>query len=94
MLRSGDVAVFSLTGDGEETVVVLVQCRASDPETRQRLRDDIAGCLRSRHGVETEVVLVSPHALPRTSSGKLSRSRAKAMFQAGAFTTDAAPVTA
>ena len=94
MLRSGDVAVFSLPGDGEETVVALVQCRASNPEIRQRLRDDIAGCLRLRHGVETEVVLVSPHALPKTSSGKLSRSRAKAMFQAGAFTTDAAPVTA
>ena len=94
VLRSGDVAVFSLPGDGEETVVALVQCRASNPEIRQRLRDDIAGCLRLRHGVETEVVLVSPHALPKTSSGKLSRSRAKAMFQAGAFTTDAAPVTA
>ena len=94
VLRSGDVAVFSLAGEGGESVVALVQCRASDPDARQRLRDDIAGCLRSRHGVETEVVLVSPHALPRTSSGKLSRSRAKAMFQAGAFTTDAAPVTA
>ena len=94
VLRSGDVAVFSLPGEGEEAVVALVQCRASDPETRQRLRTDIAGCLRLRHGVETEVVLVSPHALPKTSSGKLSRSRAKAMFQAGAFATDAAPVTA
>jgi fatty-acyl-CoA synthase len=93
-LRSGDVAVFSVPGEGEETVVALVQCRTSDPEARGRLRDDISGCLRLRHGVETEVVLVPAHALPRTSSGKLSRSRAKAMYQAGQFTTDAAAVTA
>ena len=91
-LRSGDVAVFSVPGDGEETVVALVQCRSSDPEIRDRLRGEVAGCLRLRHGVETKVVLVSAHALPRTSSGKLSRSRAKTKYQAGEFSTDAAPV--
>ena len=93
-LRSGDVAVFSVPGEGEETVVVLVQCRTSDPEARQKLRTDIAGCLRLRHGVETEVVLAPPHSLPKTSSGKLSRSRAKAMYQAGQFTPDVAAVSA
>jgi fatty-acyl-CoA synthase len=92
-LRSGDVAVFSVPGEGEETVVVLVQCRTSDPEAREKLRADIAGCLRLRHGVETEVVLAPPHSLPKTSSGKLSRSRAKAMFQAGHFSADVAAVT-
>ncbi len=93
-LRSGDVAVFSVAGEGEETVVALVQCRTSDPDAREKLRTDIAGCLRLRHGVETEVVLTPPHSLPRTSSGKLSRSRAKAMYQAGQFTPDVAAVTA
>ena len=93
-LRSGDVAVFSVPGEGEETVVALVQCRTSDPEIRDQLRDSICGCLRLRHGVETAVVLVPAHSLPRTSSGKLSRTRAKAMYQAGQFTTDAAAVTA
>ena len=93
-LRSGDVAVFSVPGEGEETVVALVQCRTSDPEIRDQLRDSISGCLRMRHGVETAVVLVPAHSLPRTSSGKLSRTRAKAMYQAGQFTSDAAAVTA
>ena len=92
LLRSGDVAVFSLPGDGEETVVALVQCRSSDPEARERLRGEVAGCLRLRHGVEATIVLVSAHALPRTSSGKLSRSRAKAKYQAGEFSTDVTPV--
>jgi fatty-acyl-CoA synthase len=94
VLRSGDVAVFSVPGEGEETVVALVQCRTSDPDAREKLRTEIAGCLRLRHGVETEVVLAPPHSLPKTSSGKLSRSRAKAMYQAGAFPKDVAAVTA
>ena len=94
VLRSGDVAVFSVPSEGEETVVALVQCRTSDPEAREKLRADIVGCLRLRHGVETEVVLAAPHSLPKTSSGKLSRSKAKAMFQAGLFTAQAATVTA
>jgi fatty-acyl-CoA synthase len=94
VLRSGDVAVFSVPSEGEETVVALVQCRTSDPEAREKLRTDIAGCLRLRHGVETEVVLAPPHSLPKTSSGKLSRSRAKAMYQAGAFSKTVAAVTA
>ena len=93
-LRSGDVAVFSVPGEGEETVVALVQCRTSDPEARDRLRDGISGCLRLRHGIETQVVLVPAHSLPKTSSGKLSRSKAKAMYQAGQFPTQAAAVTA
>jgi fatty-acyl-CoA synthase len=93
-LRSGDVAVFSVPGDGEEQVVALVQCRVSDPEARERLRGHIAGVLRLRHGLETEVVLAPPHSLPKTSSGKLSRSKAKALYQSGAFAEAPAPVSA
>ena len=93
-LRSGDVAVFSVAGDGEETVVALVQCRTGDADARERLRSDVAGCLRLRHGLDALVVLAPPHSLPKTSSGKLSRSRAKAMYQAGAFAKDPAAVSA
>jgi fatty-acyl-CoA synthase len=35
--------------------------------------------------VETRVVLVPPHSLPLTSSGKMSRSRARAIYLAGGF---------
>jgi fatty-acyl-CoA synthase len=93
-LRSGDVAVFSISGEGEETVIALVQCRTSDPDARNSLAAEVAGSLSLRHGIEVQVVLVPPHSLPRTSSGKLSRSRAKALYQAGAFSKDAAPVSA
>jgi fatty-acyl-CoA synthase len=84
-LRSGDVAAFSLDADAGEQLVVLVQTRSSDPEVRQTLTDDVAALLRARHGVEARVELVGHNTLPQTSSGKLSRSKARALFLAGAF---------
>lgn len=84
-LRSGDVAVFSVDVGPGENVCALVTCRLSDPEERLSLQTEIAGLLRSRHGVEAAVVLVPPHSLPKTSSGKLSRAKAKALFKAGTF---------
>ena len=92
-LRDGDVAVFSAaTADGEEQVVALAQVRGGE-EAARRVRADVANLLRSRHGLEVEVVAVPPHSLPQTSSGKLSRSRAKSMYLDGAF-SKSAPVHA
>jgi len=84
-LRSGDVAAFSIDEDAAEQLVVLVQARSSDPEVRRMLTEDVAALLRARHGVEAKVELVGHNALPQTSSGKLSRSKARALFLAGAF---------
>lgn len=84
-LRSGDVAAFSAPGEAEETVIVLVQARGGDADSRAALVEQVTGVLRARHGVETKVTLVGAHALPQTSSGKLSRSKAKAAYLAGAF---------
>lgn len=84
-LRSGDVAVFSVDTGEDEEVVVLVQCRLTDPAAREALVHDITKFFRGRHGLETRVVLVPPRSLPQTSSGKLSRSRARAMYLEGAF---------
>jgi fatty-acyl-CoA synthase len=84
-LRSGDVAAFSVDEDAGEQLVVLVQARSSDPEVRRTLTEDVAALLRARHGVEARVELVGAHALPQTSSGKLSRSKARALFLSGAF---------
>ena len=89
-LRSGDVAAFSVDRAEGEQLVVLVQARTSDPEVRRALVDDVAALLRARHGVEAQVELVGAHALPQTSSGKLSRSKARALYMAGAFKAEAA----
>jgi fatty-acyl-CoA synthase len=50
---------------------------------------EAAGLFRRQHGIEVSVLLVPPHSLPQTSSGKLSRTRAKQMLLSGAF--DAEP---
>jgi fatty-acyl-CoA synthase len=89
ILRSGDVAVFSVDNGVEEEVVVLVQCRVSDPAAREGLIHDIAKFFRGRHGLETRVVPVPPRSLPQTSSGKLSRSRARQMYLEGALSPNA-----
>jgi fatty-acyl-CoA synthase len=92
VLRSGDVAVFSVDNGIAEEVVVLVQCRTTDAAAREGLIHDITKFFRGRHGLETRVVLVPPRSLPQTSSGKLSRSRARAMYLDGGF--PAAPAIA
>jgi fatty-acyl-CoA synthase len=84
-LRSGDVAAFQAAAEEGDRVVALVQCRTREADKRAALKASVAGILRAAHGVEVEVVLVPPHSLPQTSSGKLSRSRARALYQNGAF---------
>lgn len=87
VLRSRDVAVFSIDQEAGEKVVALIQCRASTPEARELLRTEAANLFRRQHGVDVSVILVPPHTLPQTSSGKLTRARAKAMLLSGAFET-------
>lgn len=84
-LRSGDVVAFSVDGDGGEQVVVLVQCRPTQEDARNALAQQVQGVLRAAHGLEVKVVLVPTHSLPQTSSGKLSRTKAKQMYMAGDF---------
>ena len=93
-LRSGDVAAFQVTEAAGERVVALIQCRTREPERRQALKDAAAGVLRVTHGLDVEVVTVPPHSLPQTSSGKLSRSRARSLYLSGAFEDAAQPVGA
>jgi fatty-acyl-CoA synthase len=82
--KSGDIAAFAITTPGgEETPAVLVQCRTSDGAERSRLRDEIRERVRSVTGMNCVVELVPPRTLPRTSSGKLSRAKARNLYLAG-----------
>jgi fatty-acyl-CoA synthase len=82
--KSGDIAAFAITGpSGEETPAVLVHCRVSDPHERGRLRDDIRERVRAITGISPVVELIPPRTLPRTSSGKLSRTKARNLYLSG-----------
>jgi fatty-acyl-CoA synthase len=80
----GDIAAFAIEMEnGEEAPAVLVHCRVSDPVERVKLREQIADKVRSVTGMSCIVELVPPRTLPRTSSGKLSRAKAKKLYLAG-----------
>ena len=80
----GDIAAFSVESEnGEEVPAVLVHCRVSDPEERVRLHTTIRDKVRSITGMNCVVELVPPRTLPRTSSGKLSRAKAKKLYLSG-----------
>ncbi len=82
--KSGDIAAFSITTPGgEEAPAVLVQCRTTDDSERTRLRDAIREKVRSITGMNAIVELVPPRTLPRTSSGKLSRAKARNLYLSG-----------
>ncbi|TFI58536.1 fatty acyl-AMP ligase [Sphingomonas parva] len=82
--KAGDIAAFSITTPGgEETPAVLVQCRTSDLAERTRLRDAIRERVRAITGINCVVELVPPRTLPRTSSGKLSRAKARNLYLSG-----------
>lgn len=72
-------------------MVVLVESRLVDAAAREVLCNAVAGVLRTRHGVETRVVIVPPRSLPQTSSGKLSRAKAKALFLSAQFESGSRP---
>jgi fatty-acyl-CoA synthase len=82
--KAGDIAAFSITTPGgEETPAVLVQCRTSDLGERERLRHQIRERVRSITGMNCVIELVPPRTLPRTSSGKLSRAKARNLYLSG-----------
>lgn len=82
--KSGDIAAFAITTQGgEETPAVLVQCRTSDLAERAVLRETIRDRVRAITGMNCLIELVPPRSLPRTSSGKLSRSKARAQYLSG-----------
>ena len=80
----GDIAAFAIeTESGEEAPAVLVHCRVSDEDKRIELRNLVSDRVRSVTGMNCVVELVPPRSLPRTSSGKLSRAKAKKLYLAG-----------
>ena len=80
-LRSGDASAFSLPGaDDQELAVMVVQCREVDPDKRRKLVERLQRAIYQEMGIECHIELVAPRTLPRTSSGKLSRSRTRQDF--------------
>jgi len=80
-VRAREASAFSITDDNDITSIVLViECRLTSTADRQSLTSRMQRLVYMAFGVNSLVELVSPHTLPRTSSGKLSRFAARKGF--------------
>ncbi len=80
-VRAEDASAFSIPGeDGSEVAVLVVQCRERDAFRQASLVERLKQRIQSEFGIACLIELVPLHTLPRTSSGKLSRSGARLDF--------------
>jgi len=80
-VRIGDALAFSAPdNEGDELCVLVVQCRETDPGKRHNLVRRLTALVRMELSLDCYVELVPIHSLPKTSSGKLSRSKARLDF--------------
>jgi fatty-acyl-CoA synthase len=80
-VRTGDASAFSVTApDGEDKAVLVIECRECNYAKRTELATRIQTLIRQDLGIDCFIELVARNTLPRTTSGKLSRSGAKKDF--------------
>jgi fatty-acyl-CoA synthase len=84
ILQPRSTAAFAVESeDGTDEAVILVQCRSSDAETQENLHKDVQSSIYKNAGIQCHVVLIPSGKLPFTTSGKLSRSKAKKLYLEG-----------
>jgi fatty-acyl-CoA synthase len=82
-VKLGGVAAFSVsTADGQEQAVLVVETREKDPARRRHISAEINRSIHAHFGINVLIDLAPRGTLPRTSSGKLSRSQSKQDFHA------------
>jgi fatty-acyl-CoA synthase len=82
-VRAGNVIAFGVEGRRQERLVVVAESRADD---RDLVIKHISAAVRDAVGLGAhDIVLVEPGSLPKTSSGKLQRSRCKQQYTEGSL---------
>lgn len=85
-VRKGGVAVFGSTdrASGTEQLVVLAETKETNPTERAALHGRITEVVSVFLDKPPEqIIFVPPRSIPKTSSGKLRRSAAKAFYEEG-----------
>ena len=87
-VRKGCVAVFA-SQDKEtasERLVVVAETRITEQAQQQQLQEQIRDCAMTHLGVPADdIVLVPPHAVLKTSSGKIRRNSVRELYQRDAL---------
>ena len=82
-VKLGGVAAFSVTTGGqEEQAVLVVETKEKDADNRLHIVEEISRSIHAHFGINVQIDLTPRGTLPRTSSGKLSRSQSKQDFLA------------
>ncbi len=85
-VRKGCVAAFgSLDAKtGTERIIVVAETRVTDSAERQRIVREVTENVAAKVGIPPDVVqLAPPHAVPKTSSGKIRRAETRRLYEAG-----------
>ncbi|MGZ5199768.1 MAG: AMP-binding protein [Telluria sp.] len=93
-IRKGCVAVFGSPdpATGTERVVVVAESRAFDEAARAQLRQAVNSTAVDVIGMPPDdVVLVPPHAVPKTSSGKIRRLASREAYERGTLAKATGP---
>ncbi|MFD5134322.1 AMP-binding protein [Streptomyces olindensis] len=80
-LRKGNVVAFTRPGQVTEEVVIVAELRGGDAATVAR---QVRGHIQRKLSLPvTEILLLVPGELPKTSSGKVKRSRTRQQYLEG-----------
>lgn len=85
-VRQGCVAAFEVSDDqsGTEQLIVVAETREKSKSGRARISDAIKNAIATTLDIVPDhVLLVEPHIVPKTSSGKLQRAACKLLYQEG-----------
>ena len=77
-VKLGGVAAFSVSSTAqEEQAVLVVETKERDTDSRLNIIEEISRSIHAHFGINVVIDLTRRGTLPRTSSGKLSRSQSK-----------------
>ncbi|WP_404366978.1 AMP-binding protein [Marinobacter sp.] len=84
LVRAGCVAAFA-SGMGEsegEKLIVVAETREKDEKKLEKVKEKIHHIAMDSLGIEVdEVLMVKPHTVPKTSSGKLRRNECRLRYE-------------
>ena len=84
--RIGRTAAFPVTNEtGVDEIVLLVECRSRKPENLSRLYAEAKAAAAMAANTQVHIGLVPLSSLIVTSSGKISRARARQKYVVGGF---------
>ncbi len=85
-VRGGGAIAFSLNDSEREAIVLVAETKITGGAEKKKLEDLIREKVSARSGLKLDdVVLIAPGELPKTTSGKKQRGRARALYREGKF---------